>query len=258
MAGHDLESLFSPSQNLCAVSQPTISKHESRLTQCFDLYFNTFELSILKTVMIQSQFDWTFHPSLLSALLNTLWEQNIQQIKFKNNSFYTSSVITHDEMSKVLIKALHSINNKGWVQNQPTDNPDPQTASKTESSSNNVSGQSKCDDSSELSDASLYIHSHVHHGCHNHPLFIKSVSLVLLQVPALGVLTGDSWTTLTQTLGCKMLMTHIISLECKSQFNTCINRSHNLLFYIHYIISATLKSLHVSISFLHLSITIYM
>jgi hypothetical protein len=136
-ASHDLESLFYVLVGICVLfDAPHHIKPESKLSQCVDLYFNTFEPNLLKTVTIQSQFGWSFNilrhisPYFqpLIPLLNTLWEQIILSINFKNNSFHAGGPITHDKMSKALVEALHGIDDEGWVRTQPTNNPDPQVA----------------------------------------------------------------------------------------------------------------------------------
>ena len=150
-------------------------KPESELSQCFDLYFNTFKPTLLKTIMIQSQFGWSFNilrhisPYFqpLIPLLNTLRERIILPIDFKDNSFHTGGPIMHDKISKALIEALCDINDEGWVRTQPTNNLDPQAAINAEPSSeigsdppdDDALGQLESDDSSELSEVSLSTHS---------------------------------------------------------------------------------------------------
>ena len=176
MASHDLESLFYVLVGICMLfDTPHRIKPESELSQCFDLYFNTFEPTLLKTITIQSQFGWSFNilrhisPYFqpLIPLLNTLQEWIILLIDFKDNSFHAGGPITHDEISKVLVEALCNIDDEGWVRTQPTDTLDPQAAINAEPSSeigsdppdDDASGQSESDDSSEQSDTSLSTHS---------------------------------------------------------------------------------------------------
>ena len=135
------------------------------------MYFNMSELSLLKTVTIQSQLGWLsnilhhispyFQP--LVPLLTTLQEWIILPMDFKNNMFCTGSPITHDKMSRVLIQALCDINNKAWAQTQPTNQPNPQAAIDPSPSSEtgpdlfeDASGQSEFSSYSEISDASTH------------------------------------------------------------------------------------------------------
>lgn len=56
---HDLKSIFYVLGGICVLfNRPNNPKCDKDLVQCFDKYFNTFELSILKTITIQSDLTW--------------------------------------------------------------------------------------------------------------------------------------------------------------------------------------------------------
>ncbi|KAI6111917.1 hypothetical protein EV401DRAFT_1890587 [Pisolithus croceorrhizus] len=90
--------------------EPHQPKPEAKLTECFDVYFNTFEPSLLKTTTIQSKMGWSyniikhispyFQP--LVPLLNISQERIVPPMDFVDNSFCSNSPITHDEMSQAL------------------------------------------------------------------------------------------------------------------------------------------------------------
>ncbi|KAF8548219.1 hypothetical protein OG21DRAFT_1489572 [Imleria badia] len=134
-AHHDLESLFYILLEICVLfDEPHRFKSENTLSQCFNIYFNMFEPSLLKTITIQSQLGWSFnilrHISLyfrpLIPLLNTLREKIILLMQFNNNSFESGSLITHNKMKKALLKALCNINDQSWTrQTQANSNPLP-------------------------------------------------------------------------------------------------------------------------------------
>ncbi|KAF8547632.1 hypothetical protein OG21DRAFT_1490051 [Imleria badia] len=64
---HDLESFFYILVGLCVLfEQPGKVKSDEALAKCFDRLFNTFEPSVLKTIMIQSNLTW--HPSVLNHI----------------------------------------------------------------------------------------------------------------------------------------------------------------------------------------------
>ncbi|KAI5984240.1 hypothetical protein EDC04DRAFT_2914418 [Pisolithus marmoratus] len=128
MASHDLESMFYILLGICVLfDELHCLKSETKLAQCFDMYFNKFEPSLHKTITIQSQFGWSFkilqHISPyfqpLIPLLNVLQEKIIMLIAFTNDSFYSSSHITHDEMCQALIAALCEIDDQCWVSRTP-------------------------------------------------------------------------------------------------------------------------------------------
>ncbi|KAL4063494.1 hypothetical protein J3A83DRAFT_4192948 [Scleroderma citrinum] len=59
MAHHNLESLFYVLLGISVIyDEPYQLKSEAELMKCFDIYFNTFQLSLLKTITIQSQLGW--------------------------------------------------------------------------------------------------------------------------------------------------------------------------------------------------------
>ncbi|KAI6101840.1 hypothetical protein F5141DRAFT_1065808 [Pisolithus sp. B1] len=124
MAGHDLESLFYVLLGICVLfDEPYQPKPEAKLAECFNVYFNTFELSLLKMTTIQSKIGWSyniiqyispyFQP--LVPLLNILQERIVLPMDFIDNSFRSNNPITHDEMSQALLQALCSLDNKFWV-----------------------------------------------------------------------------------------------------------------------------------------------
>ena len=56
---HDLESFFYVLVGICILyNEPFKQKLEDKLAECYDKFFNTFEPSILKTIMIQSDLTW--------------------------------------------------------------------------------------------------------------------------------------------------------------------------------------------------------
>ena len=58
-APHDLESLFYVLVGICVLlDEPFKFKSDDDLSRCFNKYFNTFELSVLKSVIIQSDLTW--------------------------------------------------------------------------------------------------------------------------------------------------------------------------------------------------------
>ena len=64
---HDLESCFYVLVGIfILLDKPYKPKSDKELTQCFDKYFNTFEPSILKTIMIQA--DLTWEPFILQHI----------------------------------------------------------------------------------------------------------------------------------------------------------------------------------------------
>ena len=58
-APHDLESLFYILVGICVLlDTPFKFKSNDKLSCCFNKYFNTFEPSVLKSIIIQSDFTW--------------------------------------------------------------------------------------------------------------------------------------------------------------------------------------------------------
>ena len=56
---HNLESLFYILVGICVLlDEPFKFKSNDDLSRCFDKYFNTFEPSVLKSVIIQSDLTW--------------------------------------------------------------------------------------------------------------------------------------------------------------------------------------------------------
>ena len=122
-ARHDLESFFYVLLGICMLfNEPHKCKPENKLSQCFDIYFNTFELSLLKTITIQSQLGWSanilphispyFQP--LIPLLNTLHEAIVLPMDFLHNQFSTSHLITQDAVLKALLDALCTLEADSW------------------------------------------------------------------------------------------------------------------------------------------------
>ena len=171
-ASHDLESLFYVLLGICVLfDEPHRLKPKNALASCFDLYFNTFEPSLLKTITIQSQLGWSrnilphispyFQP--LVSLLETLREMIILPMEFKDNSYQSGSPITHDKMIKVFLKTLCDIDDQCWVRRmQPNKDPlpvrdaEPQTRSDAPSDASEPEC-SESDGSSE--DANHAIHA---------------------------------------------------------------------------------------------------
>ncbi|KAI6026898.1 hypothetical protein PISMIDRAFT_109226 [Pisolithus microcarpus 441] len=162
-ASHDLESMFYVLLGICVLfDEPHCLKSEMELAQCFNMYFNTFEPSLLKLITIQSKFGWSFnilqHVSPyfwpLIPLLNVLQEKIIMPIAFINDLFYSSSHITHDEMCQALIGALCEIDDQYWVSRTSwTNESQPAFNSQSEVGSEsllNLSSDSKLGKSPEL------------------------------------------------------------------------------------------------------------
>ncbi|KAI5986625.1 hypothetical protein EDD15DRAFT_2373072 [Pisolithus albus] len=164
-AGHDLESLFYVLLGICVLfDEPHRPKPEAKLAECFDVYFNTFEPSLLKTTTIQSKMGWSyniiqhispyFRP--LVPLLNVLRERIVLPMDFVDDSFRSDGPITHDEMSQALLQALCSLDDQFWV---PHASPAHAKEPADYNSDHDVrSIASEPDESSELSDASQSAH----------------------------------------------------------------------------------------------------
>ena len=122
-ARHDLESFFYMLLGICVLfDEPHKCKPKNKLSQCFDIYFNTFEPSLLKTIMIQSRLGWSanillhlspyFQP--LIPFLNTLCEAIVLPMDFLHNQFSTSHLITHNAILKALLDALCTLEADSW------------------------------------------------------------------------------------------------------------------------------------------------
>lgn len=128
-AQHDLESLFYVLLSICVLyDEPFKPKTEDQLAQCFDMYFNTFEPSLLKTITIQSNIGWTtnilkhispyFQP--LIPLLNVLRERIVVPMANVNDSFSScEEPITSDDMVNHILKALGELPAWCWVARDP-------------------------------------------------------------------------------------------------------------------------------------------
>ncbi|KAL4063630.1 hypothetical protein V8B97DRAFT_1876512 [Scleroderma yunnanense] len=123
MAHHNLESLFYVLLGISVIyDEPYQLKSEAELMKCFDIYFNTFQLSLLKTITIQSQLGWLAnileHISPYFCPLIPLFEVLHQKIiklpiilpmTVVNHLFNSSNPITHDYMIRCLLSALSEL-----------------------------------------------------------------------------------------------------------------------------------------------------
>ena len=128
---HDLESLFYVLLGICVLyDEPFKPKSEDRLARCFDVYFNTFEPSLLKTIMIQSNVGWVanilkhispyFRP--LIPLLDVLREKIVMPMMVVDDSLLPGGEpITSNVMVNCIIKALSELPAWCWVTRDPPD-----------------------------------------------------------------------------------------------------------------------------------------
>ncbi|KAI5981994.1 hypothetical protein EDC04DRAFT_2616987 [Pisolithus marmoratus] len=103
---HDLESLFYVLVSICILlNSPSKPKCDKDLAQCFDKYFNTFELSVFRTITIQSDITWKpfimhhiseyFEPVI--HLLTCLHDAIIIPLFFDNHrNIHHRQPFTHD------------------------------------------------------------------------------------------------------------------------------------------------------------------
>ena len=103
---------------------PNEPKCDKDLVQCFDKYFNTFELSVLKTITIQS--DLTWQPFILShisvyfqpiiPLLTCLQKGIILPLSTDNDSNVHHKVdFMHDMFISAIIETLFDLSPGAWI-----------------------------------------------------------------------------------------------------------------------------------------------
>ena len=90
---HDLESSFYVLLGiLVLLDEPYKSKSNEELTQCFDKYFNTFELSVLKTITIQADLTW---KSLILQHISTYFEPIIKLLTRLRDAIVSPLYMNH-------------------------------------------------------------------------------------------------------------------------------------------------------------------
>ncbi|KAF9227896.1 hypothetical protein BS17DRAFT_813772 [Gyrodon lividus] len=116
---HDLESFFYILVGICVLlDQPLQTKCEERLAHCFDKLFNTFEPSILKTIVIQLDLTWVllvvnhispyFKPII--PLLTSLRKEIILPLASDDNSgFLCKTSFNHDTIIELIITMLSNL-----------------------------------------------------------------------------------------------------------------------------------------------------
>ena len=128
---HDLESLFYVLVGICVLlDEPFKFKSNDDLSRCFDKYFNTFEPSVLKSVIIQSDLTWfpmiidhisTYFKPLLPLL--TRLHQDIVSPMYTNEDgrFCRTKPLTHHILIDAIIDTLLNLDDGAWT---PYHNPD--------------------------------------------------------------------------------------------------------------------------------------
>jgi hypothetical protein len=121
---HDLESMFYVLLGICVFyDRPYQPKPDDELAKCFDKYFNTFQPSLLKTIMIQSPLSWK--PNIVSCispyfqpfipLLDQLREEIILPMRGSTDGAYHSEKpVTHGTLIKVFVNALSELDPSHW------------------------------------------------------------------------------------------------------------------------------------------------
>ncbi|KAI6016324.1 hypothetical protein PISMIDRAFT_99157 [Pisolithus microcarpus 441] len=122
---HDLESLFYVLVGIYVLlNSPSKLKCNKELTQCFDKYFNTFELSMLKTITIQLGIMWRpfilhhiskyFQPVI--DLLTQLHDAIIVPLFFDDHgNIHCRQPFTHDIFIVNIINILSHLSPDMWV-----------------------------------------------------------------------------------------------------------------------------------------------
>ena len=117
---HDLESIFYVLLGICVLlDAPGKFKSDEELSCCFDKYFNTFELSILKTITIQSDLMWLpmivahvspyFQP-LIPLLACLQSDMILPMYTDEKGSFRRKNLLTHE----VLIDSIIDARDDAW------------------------------------------------------------------------------------------------------------------------------------------------
>ncbi|KIM51467.1 hypothetical protein SCLCIDRAFT_143197, partial [Scleroderma citrinum Foug A] len=129
---HDLESSFYVLLGiLVLLDEPYKSKSNEELTQCFDKYFNTFELSVLKTITIQADLTW---KSLILQHISTYFEPIIKLLTHLQDAivsplymnhkgqFFHRTPFCHDKFIISIINTLSELNSNTWVPHRSDSN----------------------------------------------------------------------------------------------------------------------------------------
>ncbi|KAI6010125.1 hypothetical protein EDC04DRAFT_2906180 [Pisolithus marmoratus] len=124
-ASHNLESFFYVLVGICILlDKPYKPKCNSKLGQCFDKYFNTFEPSMLKTIVIQSDLTWKpfilqhisdyFKPiiSLLTCLRNAII---VPLSTDEHGNVSHKTPFTHDMFIATIIQTLSELGPDVWM-----------------------------------------------------------------------------------------------------------------------------------------------
>jgi hypothetical protein len=121
---HDLESFFYVLVGVCVLYDgPSMQKSEADLAECFDKFFSTFELSVLKTITVQSELTWTsfivkyIHPYFkpLVPLLSYLRAEIILPLATDEcGDFYHKNLCNHDTFIRHIIMALSELQPEHW------------------------------------------------------------------------------------------------------------------------------------------------
>ncbi|KAL4082043.1 hypothetical protein V8B97DRAFT_1862933 [Scleroderma yunnanense] len=118
---HDLESFFYVLLEIAMLyNGPYRPKSEDQLMECFNIYFNTCEPSLLKMVMIHWSANICKHISPyfspLIPLLNTLHWKIISLMAIVNSILNSGDdLITHKDMVEFLLDALSKLPDSSWV-----------------------------------------------------------------------------------------------------------------------------------------------
>ncbi|KAF9228180.1 hypothetical protein BS17DRAFT_850230 [Gyrodon lividus] len=122
---HNLESFFYVLVGICVLlDQPLQTKCEECLAHCFDKLFNTFEPSVLKTIIIQSDLTWVplvvnhispyFKPII--PLLTSLRKEIILPLASDDNGgFLCKTSFNHDTIIELIITTLSNLPDDTWV-----------------------------------------------------------------------------------------------------------------------------------------------
>ena len=128
---HDLESLFYVLVGICVLlDEPFKFKSNDDLSRCFDKYFNTFEPSVLKSVIIQSDLTWfpmiidhisTYFKPLLPLLTRLRQDIVSPMYTSEDGRFCRAKPLTHHILIDAIIDTLLNLDNGAWT---PYHNPD--------------------------------------------------------------------------------------------------------------------------------------
>ncbi|KAF8833164.1 hypothetical protein BDN67DRAFT_1017870 [Paxillus ammoniavirescens] len=120
---HNLESFFYVLLGFCVLyDEPYKHKPEPQIVACFDIFFNTSEPSLNKTINIQSQLGWStrilpfispYYKPLI-PLLEMLREKIVLPMSFSDDKVHSGN-ITHNEIMQGLLDVLHSLGDSHWI-----------------------------------------------------------------------------------------------------------------------------------------------